>query len=119
MSPPIFTPDGSEVNQIVLPDGSEAREVVAPDGSVVFENLIPDSVVAQYDARDLTGYSDGNSVASTGVDGSGLDGTLAPDIGRTPNEENFFDGLLDDVRIYDKPLSSDEVSNLFNNGSIL
>jgi len=37
MSPPIYTPDGQEVTEIVLPDGSTASEVVAPDGSVVFE----------------------------------------------------------------------------------
>ena len=49
MSPPIYTPDGQEVTEIVLPDGSTASEVVAPDGSVVFEAGpdIPDSVVAR------------------------------------------------------------------------
>lgn len=39
---PIFTPDGTEVDKIILPDGSEALEVIAPDGSVVFVS-IPDS----------------------------------------------------------------------------
>jgi len=45
MSPPIYTPDGSEVSEIVLPDGSTASEVIGPDGSVVFEAGpdIPDS----------------------------------------------------------------------------
>jgi len=37
MSPPINTPDGSEVREIVLPDGSTASEVIGPDGNVVFE----------------------------------------------------------------------------------
>jgi len=37
MSPPIRTPDGSEVSEIVLPDGSTASEVIGPDGNVVFE----------------------------------------------------------------------------------
>jgi len=47
MSPPIYTPDGSEVSEIVLPDGSTASEVIGPDGNVVFEAGpdIPDSVV--------------------------------------------------------------------------
>jgi hypothetical protein len=50
MSPPIFTPDGNEVSEIVLPDGSTASEVIGPDGNVVFEGGpdIPDAVVAQY-----------------------------------------------------------------------
>jgi len=45
MSPPIYTPDGSEVSEIVLPDGSTASEVIGPDGNVVFEagSDIPDS----------------------------------------------------------------------------
>ena len=46
MTPPIFTPDGAEVEEVILPDGSEASEVIAPDGTVVFEgDTIPDSVV--------------------------------------------------------------------------
>jgi len=46
MTPPIYTPDGSEVSEIVLPDGSTASQVIGPDGSVVFEAGpdIPDSV---------------------------------------------------------------------------
>jgi len=49
MSPPIYTPDGSEVSEIVLPDGSTASQVIGPDGNVVFEAApdIPDSVVAR------------------------------------------------------------------------
>jgi len=49
MSPPIYTPDGSEVSEIVLPDGSTAGEVIGPDGNVVFEagGDIPDSEANQ------------------------------------------------------------------------
>jgi hypothetical protein len=51
MSPPIYTPDGSEVSEIVLPDGSTASQVVDPDGNVVFEAGpdIPDSLVSRPD----------------------------------------------------------------------
>jgi len=53
MSPPIYTPDGSEVSEIVLPDGSTASEVIGPNGNVVFEAGpdIPDSALAQYNAQ--------------------------------------------------------------------
>jgi hypothetical protein len=60
MSPPIYTPDGQEVTEIVLPDGSTASEVVAPDGSVVFAD-IPDIVGHQYISTDTT-ESDGQTV---------------------------------------------------------
>jgi len=51
MSPPIFTPDGTEVSEIVLPDGSTASQVIGPDGNVVFEAGpdIPDSDVYLHD----------------------------------------------------------------------
>jgi len=86
MSPPIYTPDGSEVTEIVLPDGSTASEVVAPDGSVVFDAGpdIPDSVVAQYDAREEASVGDISTIddliGSFGLSGSasviesGIDG---------------------------------------------
>jgi len=60
MSPPIYTPDGSEVSEIVLPDGSTASEVIGPDGNVVFEAGpdIPDSVVSRSDDDDTVDLTD-------------------------------------------------------------
>lgn len=73
MSPPIYTPDGSEVTEIVLPDGSTASEVVAPDGSVVFEAGpdIPDSVIHRY-----TFENNGDTATLTDSVGS-ADGTIS------------------------------------------
>jgi len=70
MSPPIYTPDGSEVSEIVLPDGSTASQVIGPDGNVVFEAApdIPDSVVIQHTA---TGYSQGDSTVPDDVASDG------------------------------------------------
>jgi len=65
MSPPIFTPDGSEVSEIVLPDGSTASEVIGPDGNVVFEagGDIPDSgLLHYYDAKEISA-TDGDSIS--------------------------------------------------------
>jgi len=83
MSPPIYTPDGSDVTEVVLPDGSTASEVVAPDGSVVFEAGpdIPDSGVSRWTfdnedtesgtAIDSWGSNDGTiNGATTGVSGA-------------------------------------------------
>jgi len=77
MSPPIYTPDGSEVSEIVLPDGSTTSQVIGPDGTVVFEAGpdIPDSAVAQFNAQNLSGFSDGNTVTTWPEEVSGNDGT--------------------------------------------
>jgi hypothetical protein len=92
MSPPIFTPDGSEVTEIVLPDGSTASEVVAPDGSVVFDSGpdIPDSVVLQYYG---TSYNQGDS--SWTDDAGNSDMTISGD----PQEGTLSDGS--DALIWD------------------
>src|SRR6056297_552490 len=97
MSPPIYTPDGSEVTEIVLPDGSTASEVVAPDGSVVFEAGpdIPDSGIAQYEwEQDVTdswnGY-DGTDNTSAGYSTDNQEGTYS----------KAFDGTDDYVNIGD------------------
>jgi len=60
---PINLPDGSQVSEIVLPDGSTASEVLAPDGSTVF-SAIPDSAVAQLNAKQLSGFSDGDTITN-------------------------------------------------------
>jgi hypothetical protein len=101
MSPPIFTPDGSEVREIVLPDGSTASEVVAPDGSVVFDP-IPDSLISYWTfddadtsgstAIDTVGSNDGTiNGATTGVSGANED--------YATNEAYSFNGIDDFVDV--------------------
>ena len=92
MTPPIFTPDGTEVGEVILPDGSVASEVIAPDGTVVFEDPIPDSedLHARYDAREIDA-NDADPITSwsdetgNGHDLSGGDPTYVEDaIGGQP-----------------------------------
>ena len=42
---PIYTPDGTEVSEVVLPDGSTASEVVGPDGNTL-ASFGPSAVIA-------------------------------------------------------------------------
>jgi len=94
MSPPIYTPDGSEVSEIVLPDGSTASQVIGPDGNVVFEagGDIPDSGVARYefeqDVTDSWGTFDGTDNTSAGYV-TGQVGSFAKDLDGTDDYVDF------------------------------
>lgn len=64
-------------------------------------------------------YQDGSSVASSSNSLADFaDSTTGPHIGRRSDGSGLLGGDIDDPRIYDKALSSSEVSNLYNNGSI-
>jgi len=44
--------------------------------------------------------------------------TIGVDAGGSAPRGGYFDGQIDDLRLYDKPLSATEVNNLYNTGSI-
>ncbi|MDH3643251.1 MAG: LamG domain-containing protein, partial [Gammaproteobacteria bacterium] len=74
--------------------------------------------VGTYDATsgDMKLYLDGAEVASAphAVGGPVDAGPTVPvAIGANGTVERFFDGLLDDVRVYDRALSATEISDLF------
>jgi len=62
MSPPIRDGSGSSIGSIRLGDGTEISEVRTGAGDVLF-SAIPDSVVAQVDATQLSGFSNGDTVS--------------------------------------------------------
>ncbi len=65
-------------------------------------------------------YLDGVEVASgTHAVGGPVDvhPSVPVAIGANGTVERFFGGVLDDVRVYDRPLSSIEITNLYANGS--
>jgi len=68
------------------------------------------------DAGTITGYLNGTQQFSNGSANANLF-DLVFGVNRGVNQ--YYEGLLDDVRLYDKVLSSSEVSNLYNNGTIL
>lgn len=71
---------------------------------------------ATYDSGDLDLYLDGLSEAST--TGFSLPNVDTENIGRRQDDFSYMNGDIDDVRFYDKKLTSTEVSNLYNTGSI-
>jgi len=78
-------------------------------------------VVVTSDGSNLTLYVDGN-----GEDSGSASYTISSDDRISLGQEydsgfstgDFYEGAMDDIRFYDKELSSTEVSNLFNSGEI-
>jgi len=70
-------------------------------------------------SSDLILYKDGSQAGSGGFSGSMGSGDDL-EIARRPRNggESYFSGIIDDPRFYDKELTSTEVSNLYNTGSI-
>lgn len=74
-------------------------------------------VACTFDGSTMVAYLDGSQQDSQSSSGSGSD-PFDLTIGAYEGGSDVTDGNIDDVRIYDKALSSTEVSNLYNNGSI-
>lgn len=76
-----------------------------------------------YDGAAVRLYVNGQQVASTAASGSITYGSALPPfcIGAEPTattcSQDHFNGFIDDARIYNKALSSAEISQLFDNGA--
>ena len=90
-----------------------------------FESLVSESVVTvwqwhhvglvyDYDGLKKCLYVDGAEVAKHAdvVGGVGSDGGLYFGAGKVLDASSFFSGFIDDVRIYDRALSAEEVAEL-------
>jgi chitodextrinase/cytochrome c553 len=74
-------------------------------------------VAAVYDGGQMRIYRDGEQVASADKNGAiDTDGSVAAALGNNPGGERPFDGLLDEVRLYDRALSATEISTLMTGG---
>jgi len=74
-------------------------------------------VAATYDGSTMRIYKDGVEVVSTGKSGAvAIDPTVSVAIGNQPDGagERPYDGLIDDVRIYNRALTQIEISALAN-----
>jgi len=72
---------------------------------------------AVYDGTELVEYRDGTQIASTTVDAPIDDSQNLLRIGNAGGYNWTVDGAIDDVRIYNRELSKDEISVLYNMGS--
>jgi len=85
--------------------------------STVLSANIWNHLVGTYDGTTLRIYVDGVLAGSTVAVGT-IDATTLDSLIGVHNSlaTNFFNGLLDDVRIYNRALSNDEIKQLYNMG---
>jgi len=69
-----------------------------------------------YDGKDLKVYLDGKPVAAKAVNRPRVPGTLPLAIGRRQDAYNYFEGVIDEVRLYGRALSAGEVAARFQSG---
>lgn len=74
-------------------------------------------VAGTYDGSNITIYIDGAQEGSTSASLNIVSATTT-EFGRQSGNDRNFDGNIDDLRLYNKALSSTEVSDLYNNGAI-
>lgn len=72
-------------------------------------------LVAAYDGSTKKIYKDGTLIGSVAASGAiGTTGTATAYIGSSYGGSEFFFGLIDDVRIYNRALSADEIKRLYS-----
>lgn len=106
----LFLIDGSWVFSVAFPDGVWGRTatVSAPATADVWTHL-----TATYDGSELALYVNGNLMANVAAPGL-LQQTDRPILlGYNPSW-NAFEGVLDEVRVYNRVLSAVHISILFN-----
>ena len=72
-------------------------------------------VVVTNNDSTVTYYVDG---LQTGTDSSGIGADNATSLYIGYDGTNYFDGLIDDVRIFNYPLSANQVKQVFTGGSV-
>ncbi|MFH0923908.1 MAG: LamG domain-containing protein, partial [Candidatus Falkowbacteria bacterium] len=77
-------------------------------------------IVGSYDGTSMKIYIDGN-LEDTNTDFSGNlptnDGNVRIGADYQPTPDNFFSGLIDEARIYNRALSADEIGELYRVGA--
>ncbi|MDD5464429.1 MAG: LamG domain-containing protein, partial [Candidatus Moranbacteria bacterium] len=71
-----------------------------------------------YDGVNISIYLDGVSVASAPKTGAVATGAAAFTIGNNVAGDRTFDGKIDDVRLYNRALSTNEISQLYHKGLV-
>ncbi len=108
-------------NGTILSLGLDIGGYVECDGPIDPAQLLDGSwhhCAATFDGRHMRVYFDGKEVASQSRPGTiALDPEAAAYIGSLGGREEFFQGGLDDLRIYAEPLRAEDVHRLYRDGA--
>jgi hypothetical protein len=91
-------------------------------GSQVANDSIPSpylygdwkQLVYKYDGSKISLYLNGHPFYSKNVSGDLLSGNRNLEFGRRPSGTHYYNGKLDDVRIYNKALSDEKITELYD-----
>ena len=102
---------GGEKLRFRLKTGSSTSTLIA--GGITTGTWV--HVVAVYDGANMILYKDGLEVGRIAKTGAlATNPAINAWIGNNPTADKPFDGVIDDVRIYEKALSASEVNSLYN-----
>ncbi|MEM8886896.1 MAG: LamG-like jellyroll fold domain-containing protein [Bacteroidota bacterium] len=110
---------GSAMRFRLKTDQGGTATLISPTGELAAESWY--FVTAVYDGSEMRLYKDAVKIASLAKTGSiSQDSTVGVAIGNQPSGagERPFKGLIDDVRIYSKALTEQEIEELYQAGSI-
>lgn len=111
----IYAEDASDFTMKCFIYGLTPNQVVFP-GNAPLGSW--NHYMCTYDGATIKGYRNGVLVVSTSVTGSISHSTVSLQIGKYSTNPQYFSGLLDDVRIYNRALSATEIKQLYNSGKV-
>lgn len=116
----LYKPQGSTGLSYVLQGSSSTTKVPSLALSMCSSNLMAPSpltvgtwshVAATYDGTTMTFYVNGSPVASRPQTGAIVTSTNALTIGGNAFASEYWNGIIDEVRIYNRALSATEITN--------
>jgi hypothetical protein len=108
---------GSQVGAYLNIGGGRNNHLsaVSPEGALKLKDW--QHIAMTYDGADLKAYLNGAQVASLAINKKRTPGRTSLAIGRRQDAYNYFKGAIDEVRLYNRALSADELKAHFDKPS--